>query len=151
MKERIERLKHLKNERGLTLVELLAVIVILAIVAIIAFVLIGNVIENSRADAHISNAQQLISAAKLYDAQGGEFNNNQVTHAELKSDGLIGDLIDPWGEDGNYGNGAYVTKTVSSGEVSYTVTLHAPNGKDDYDIEDATEAELAGGRDTLFP
>ncbi len=58
-------MKKFKNERGLTLVELLAVIVILAIVAIIAFVFIGGVIENSKKDAHISNAQQIISAAKL--------------------------------------------------------------------------------------
>src|SRR5690625_2472633 len=64
-------MKRLKNERGLTLVELLAVIVILAIIGTIAFVMIGNIIENSKKDAHIANAQQLIAAAKLYDADQG--------------------------------------------------------------------------------
>src|SRR5690625_3393234 len=95
--------KKFKNERGLTLVELLAVIVILAIIAVIAFVMIGKVIENSKQDAHIANAQQLIASAKLYDSQGGEFDeNNQVTDDKLRAEGLIDELINPWDSTAEY-------------------------------------------------
>lgn len=91
MKNWLRKLR--KDERGLTLVELLAVIVILAIVVAIAFVAIGNVIENSKKDAHVANALQVISAAKLAEASGGSAD----TDAEaLQSQGYLESLIDPW-------------------------------------------------------
>ncbi|MCH1626583.1 competence type IV pilus major pilin ComGC [Fredinandcohnia quinoae] len=57
--------KLVKNEKGLTLVELLAVIVILGIIAAIAVPSIGAIIDNSKKDAHIANAQQMVSGAKI--------------------------------------------------------------------------------------
>ena len=60
-----KRTKLLKNEKGLTLVELLAVIVILGIIAAIAVPAIGNIIDNTRKDAHVANAESLYNAARL--------------------------------------------------------------------------------------
>jgi type IV pilus assembly protein PilA len=57
--------KRIKNEKGLSLVELLAVIVILAIVAAIAIPAIGNIINNSRDKAQVSEALSIISGGKL--------------------------------------------------------------------------------------
>ncbi|KIQ94893.1 Tfp pilus assembly protein FimT [Anoxybacillus thermarum] len=57
--------KFIRNEKGLTLIELLAVIVILGIIAAIAVPSIGGLIDNSKKDAHVANAQQMINAAKI--------------------------------------------------------------------------------------
>lgn len=126
--------KRLKNERGLTLVELLAVIVILAIVALIAFVMIGNIIENSRKDAHVANAQQLIEAAKLYEAQGGKIEDG-VSATKLQEEELLGQLTDPWtktsynnlaSEESTSGNGVVTKEEIDDKEV-YKVTLNSEN------------------------
>jgi len=145
-------LKRFKNERGLTLVELLAVIVILAIISTIAFVMIGKVIENSKVDAHIANAQQLIASAKLYDSQGGEFgkgddSENTVSSGTLQSEGLIDELINPWDADADY-SGSVTKNTNNDGDgVTYTVSMEGS-----YDISctitGKNEKELAGGKET---
>lgn len=57
--------KRIKNEKGLTLIELLAVIVILAIIAAIAIPAIGNIIQNSRDKAVLTEASNLLSGAKI--------------------------------------------------------------------------------------
>lgn len=135
-------MKKFKNERGLTLVELLAVIVILAIVAIIAFVFIGGVIENSKKDAHISNAQQIISAAKLYEATTGELPDNakelqDTRHLEEK-------ILDPWTKTEYDLSGVRITKSSSGG-----YTIHDFEG-DKCTIDGKTEADLSSqDRDTI--
>ncbi|WP_339174838.1 prepilin-type N-terminal cleavage/methylation domain-containing protein [Solibacillus sp. FSL R5-0691] len=63
--------KRIKNEKGLSLVELLAVIVILAIVAAIAIPAIGNIINNSRDKAEISDAINIIAGGKLAHIEKG--------------------------------------------------------------------------------
>lgn len=57
--------KYAKNEKGLTLIELLVVIVILGIIAAIAIVSIGGIIGNTRDKATVTEASQIINAAKL--------------------------------------------------------------------------------------
>lgn len=113
-----------KDQRGLTLVELLAVIVILAIVGLIAFIAIGNVIDNSRQDSHVANAQQIISAAELFEASGGTVplkeNSNQVVIGEL--DTLPNDIADPWGKDGDESYLGEFTLTYQGDEGNFTIT-----------------------------
>lgn len=137
-------MKKFKNERGLTLVELLAVIVILAIVAIIAFVFIGGVIENSKKDAHISNAQQIISAAKLYEATTGELPKNAQELQNTRH--LEEEILDPWTKKGYNLSNVTITKSSSGG-----YTIHNFVG-DKCNINGKTEAELSSeDRDTICP
>lgn len=136
-------LKNLKkDERGLTLIELLAVVVILAIVAAIAFVLIGNVIENSKKDAVISDALQLISSAKLHEAATGEkLEGNEITAADLQKGELLGALMDPWKKTAHEAEltKSKVTKTVTDSVTEYSVTH---NGGQGCNISGATEEAL---------
>ncbi|RAP74747.1 type IV pilin protein [Paenibacillus montanisoli] len=60
----------LKNQKGLTLIELLAVVIILGIVSAIAVPSIGKIIDNSKKDAHVANAVQMINSTKLLIAGG---------------------------------------------------------------------------------
>ncbi|REJ21583.1 prepilin-type N-terminal cleavage/methylation domain-containing protein [Aeribacillus pallidus] len=66
-----KHVKLLKKEKGMTLIELLAVIIIIAIILAIAIPIIANVIGNSRERANVSEALNIISAAKLKYAQEG--------------------------------------------------------------------------------
>lgn len=58
--------KHIKNNKGVTLVELLAVLIILGIIALIAVPAIAGVIDDSRYNAIKSSAINYIEAAELY-------------------------------------------------------------------------------------
>lgn len=138
----------MKNERGLTLIELLVVIVIIGIISAIAVVSIGNIIENSKRDAHITNAQQVVNAAKLYvttenedfttntDAEGVETTTTltiQVngtaddgTSGGENDDSLVGrgylePVSDPSGTI--YGPTSQVVVERINGNLEFTVTL----------------------------
>lgn len=145
MKKWLKRLRE--DERGLTLVELLAVVVVLAIVGIIAFVAIGNVIENSKKDAHVANAQQLISAAKLAEAShdfptGGFYTEN---YTPVPTDGreldTIEDLTNPWNA-----TSAYEGKVTKDDDGNYLVTITGEDIPTDIAITDTPESKINEGR-----
>ncbi len=83
-----KKMKHMKNEKGLTLIELLAVIVILAIVAAIAIPAIGNIINNQRDKAILSDVSGFVSSAKIAFADGscGDDDKCNITEVEFKSE-----------------------------------------------------------------
>ncbi|WP_226535981.1 type II secretion system protein [Fictibacillus halophilus] len=75
--------KHLKNEKGLTLIELLVVIVILGIIAAIAVVSIGGIIGDTEEKATVTEAVQIINAAKLAHSTDGIPDDNSWNAADL--------------------------------------------------------------------
>lgn len=78
-KMKLKMKKVMKNEKGMTLIELLAVIVIIAIIALIAVPAIGNIINNSKDKAILSDASTIISGAKLAIADGACNGSSKTT------------------------------------------------------------------------
>ncbi|MFC7321031.1 competence type IV pilus major pilin ComGC [Halobacillus campisalis] len=107
--------KALKSQKGFTLVELLAVIVILGIIAAIAVPAIGNVIDNSKSDAHEANASSLREAARLYEVTE-DVDDETITLADLIDEGYIdGDVENP---DGGVYSQTDSTVNLSNGTVT---------------------------------
>ncbi len=105
--------KRMKEQKGFTLIELLAVIVILAIILAIAIPAVSKLIDNSRIDAHIANAQQIEGAAKLYFADNPKDADNKVTYKELKEAQLLDPIEDPHTKVEYDGDETFVTKEES--------------------------------------
>lgn len=97
--------RFLKNEKGLTLIELLAVVVILGIIAAIAVPAIGKIIDDSREKAVVSDALQIINAAKIAKAANPTVN-------DFEADGTK----DP---DDNVDLDNYLDTEVTAAEVSF--------------------------------
>lgn len=115
-----KRLKE--NEKGLTLIELLVVIVILGIIAAIAVIAIGGIIDNSKKDAHISNAKQMANAAKLYMAAEDKAEGT-VTMDELIKGNYMEETKDPSVKGGKYDLDSTVEVKRGTNKFTYTVTL----------------------------
>ncbi|MGN7852429.1 type II secretion system protein [Exiguobacterium sp. 22311] len=151
--------KQMRDERGLTLIELLVVVVILGIIAAIAVVAIGGLIENSRKDAVVSDAKQLVAAAKLYTSanpmQPGEkiklgirdkgvvIKEKAVDGTNPKEDTLdkyIDDMKDSLNSDEPY-DSSYVVVTETQGKFTYEVTLLSKKSGNTY-FTNATPTNL---------
>ncbi|KMY54909.1 hypothetical protein AC623_14000 [Bacillus sp. FJAT-27231] len=119
--------QRLKDQKGLTLIELLAVVVILAIISAIAIPAIGGLIDNTKKDAHVANAQQMISSAKTWVAGNANeaidaTNGQKLTLQKMMDDGLIDPIDDP--DKGTYdATASYVLIKKSGKTYSYEVKL----------------------------
>ena len=120
----------LKNQKGLTLIELLVVVVVLGIISAIAVPSVGGIIDNSKKDAHVGNAQAMINAAKLYVTGNPELEddgyldtNDQLTLQDLYDLNLLETMDDPDG--GTYeADNSYVEIT---GTDSYSYSVYLTN------------------------
>lgn len=117
--------KYANNEKGLTLIELLVVIVILGIIAAIAVVSIGGIIDKTKDKAQVTEAVQIISAAKLAHSTEGKYTDTGWNKTDLKKYISNVDSAKDWfvtvDSDGVYTiNTHEATSIVKTGETTAT-------------------------------
>jgi type IV pilus assembly protein PilA len=142
--------KHVKNQRGLTLIELLATIVILGIISAIAVPSIGGLITGSKKDAAISNAQQAVNAAKIYVATHStqmtfDANNKATLNLEtLINDGQLEPVKNPMTGQNYASDGIVVEVEKTTTGYNYKVKLsaHKDNAPFKY-VSDLTRDDVA--------
>lgn len=110
--------KLMKDETGLSLVELLAVVVIIAIIAGIGVIAIGNIIQNAREDAAISDVQTAYSAAVLYQSTEVTPNSGSATGSN-PNEFTLGDVINA----NLYSGGGFEDATTIQFEIQDNGTL----------------------------
>lgn len=100
------------------------ILVILAIVAVSAVIIVVTAMENTKKEAHIANALQIISAAKSAENLGWEITEEGIDAYEKLN---IGDMTDPWE------NEKYVVARVYKNAGGYGVELKSKGGQCDLD------------------
>ncbi|MEF7610363.1 type IV pilin protein [Enterococcus casseliflavus] len=144
--------KLMKDETGLSLVELLAVVVIIAILSGIGVIAIGNIIQNAREDAAISDVQTAYSAAVLHQSTaenltsgGGNntFTLEAVNTARLYNGGGFTNLADVSFTISSEGT---LTMSFPAGALSAGTKPSLPQtGLDQNAVSNLTRTQLFGG------
>ncbi|MCQ6266443.1 type II secretion system GspH family protein [Fictibacillus sp. WQ 8-8] len=129
--------KYLKNEKGLTLIELLVVVVILGIIAAIAVLSIGGILDNSKKDAHVGNAKQMINAAKMaVTADPDTYTGTKYLSLNfLQKQGYLDDVADPDKTSGGYTTSADTAPTAEAPTGSYVVVTKTTTNNYTYSVK----------------